>query len=639
MNEDLKIRLIEYRKKNENSQRAVIKDKELKSDVIKFFENSEFSNLSLAEQSAIIIFGYKPKCDCGNFIAFKSNRITGYYLTEFGSWQRYCSRKCSLNSLEFKAKSKKTNLERYGFEHAIQHEAVKLKQKKTNIEKYGVDCALQSESIRSKSKQTNLERYGVEHSSQNKSIFDKVKQTNLIKYGVEHAIQNEAVKLKQKKTNIEKYGVDYVLQSDCIRNKGRATNLEKYGVEHVSNCPAIRNKAKATNLERYGVEYAIQNEEIKFKYKATNLERYGVSNYNIFKLLNKNPEFCSILESGNEADLKTYITSIAENNNLIYKRDISKFMGYNYSSLLKLLNRIGLGDKYTNYKISYSENELFEFISGLIPESTVIQSDRTILSGKELDIYIPDHNLAIEFNGIYWHSESNGKDSNYHWDKTNICSSNGIQLLHIYDTEWNDPVKKEIWKSIIKSKLGLIDQKIPARKCEFKIISPKQSREFLEVNHLNGFCGAEVHYGLFYNDDLISTLSIGKSRFNRGEFEIIRFASKINTLVQGGFSKLLKHIDSKYKFNLVTFADRRYSNGSTYRRYFKVETETSPNWYGFNINEYTLKHRFSFQKHKLKELFGSTFDENLTAYENMLNHDFDRIWDVGNFKFSTLINS
>ena len=142
---------------------------------------------------------------------------------------------------------------------------------------------------------------------------------------------------------------------------------------------------------------------------------------------------------------------------------------------------------------------------------------------------------------------------------------------------------------------------------------------------------------LFYNNQIVSVLSIGKSRFVKGEYEIIRFASKINTLVQGGFSKLLKHIDSKYKSNLVTFADRRYSNGSTYRKYFKLETETSPNWYGFNRrnSEKELKHRFSFQRHKLKELFGSTFDENLTAYENMLNHDFDRIWDAGNFKFIT----
>jgi len=382
-----------------------------------------------------------------------------------------------------------------------------------------------------------------------------------------------------------------------------------------------------------------QSGNIKTKVRDTNLERYGVSNFNRIGLLNINPEFCLILESNDLEKIKSYIISIIDDNNLLYRADIAKLLGYNIVLLHRLLKRIGLGDKYTNYNISYSENELFEFISRLIPETTAIQSDRTILSGKELDIYIPDHNLAIEFNGIYWHSESNGKDSSYHLDKTNICSSNGIQLLHIYDTEWNDPIKKEIWKSIIKSKLGLIDQKIPARKCEFKIISPSESRIFLNENHLNGFCGAEVHYGLFYKNQIVSVLSIGKSRFNKGEYEIIRFASKINTLVQGGFSKLLKHIDSKYKFNLVTFADRRYSNGSTYRKYFKVETETSPNWYGFNINEYSLKHRFSFQKHKLKELFGSTFDEKLTAYENMLNHDFDRIWDAGNFKFNTLINS
>jgi len=617
MDEKLKERLIEYRQLNKNSSRAIIKDKELKSDVIKFFENSEFSNLKLSEQAAIIIFGYKPKCSCGNSVKFESKRLSNFHSTLFGSWKQFCSTKCSTNFPEIREKIKQTNLNKFGFENPAKNEEIKKAIKQTNLEKYGFEFAFQNEEIKSKIRQSNLEKYGFEYPTQREEVREKVRKTNLKKFSFENVFQNEEIKKAIKQTNLEKYGFECSLKNEEVREKSRQTNLEKYGFD---------NPAK--------------NEVVKLKIRQTNLERYGSTNSSRMGIFDKNPEFCSILDDSDFDQIRSYITSIAENSNLIYRRDIANVIGCSTTIINKLLNRIGLADKYTNHTISYSENELFEFIFELIPETTsVIQSNRSVLNGKELDIYIPDHNLAIEFNGIYWHSESNGKDSGYHLDKTKSCEAKGIQLLHIFENEWNDLVKKEIWKSIIKSKLGLISERIPARKCEFKIISPKQSREFLEVNHLNGFCGAEVHYGLIYNNQIVSVLSIGKSRFNKGEFEIIRFASKINTLVQGGFSKLLKHIDSKYKFNLVTFADRRYSNGSTYRKYFKFETETSPNWYGFNRRNSwkELKHRFSFQKHKLKELFGSTFDENLTAYENMLNHDFDRIWDAGNFKFNTLI--
>jgi G:T-mismatch repair DNA endonuclease (very short patch repair protein) len=65
------------------------------------------------------------------------------------------------------------------------------------------------------------------------------------------------------------------------------------------------------------------------------------------------------------------------------------------------------------------EREVYEFILSLYNKE-IIRNDRTVLNGKELDIYLPDYNLAIEFNGLYWHSEDYvGK--NYHLNKTIEC--------------------------------------------------------------------------------------------------------------------------------------------------------------------------------------------------------------------------
>ena len=49
---------------------------------------------------------------------------------------------------------------------------------------------------------------------------------------------------------------------------------------------------------------------------------------------------------------------------------------------------------------------LTEMVQALVPGSTVLSDDHTVLpSGKELDIVVSDHHLAIEFNDIFSHSE------------------------------------------------------------------------------------------------------------------------------------------------------------------------------------------------------------------------------------------
>ena len=52
---------------------------------------------------------------------------------------------------------------------------------------------------------------------------------------------------------------------------------------------------------------------------------------------------------------------------------------------------------------SIAETELSEFITSLNVD--IVTNERTILNGKELDIYIPSHKIAIEYNVLYWHSE------------------------------------------------------------------------------------------------------------------------------------------------------------------------------------------------------------------------------------------
>ena len=93
---------------------------------------------------------------------------------------------------------------------------------------------------------------------------------------------------------------------------------------------------------------------------------------------------------------------------------------------------------------SSQEKEIVSFIKGLGFECS---PNRKILHGKELDIFIPDKSLAIEFNGNLWHSEKFGKSKSYHLDKLNECNENGINLIQIFEDEY------ENHKDIVLSKI------------------------------------------------------------------------------------------------------------------------------------------------------------------------------------------
>ena len=137
-----------------------------------------------------------------------------------------------------------------------------------------------------------------------------------------------------------------------------------------------------------------------------------------------------------------------------------------------------------------------------------IPNIKTIIPPQELDIYIPDYNLAIEMDGLYWHS-NNTKPKNYHLEKTKKCNKRGIKLIHILDCEWKN--KKEICQSIIKYNLQLTN-KIPARKCKISEVNKPEYIDFCENNHIQGYAPTYIRLGLFYNNELVQVCGFNKEK-------------------------------------------------------------------------------------------------------------------------------
>jgi hypothetical protein len=224
-------------------------------------------------------------------------------------------------------------------------------------------------------------------------------------------------------------------------------------------------------------------------------------------------------------------------------------------------------------------------------------------------------------------------ENNYHAEKQKQCSQLGIQLITIFDIEWNETKKRRIIKSSIKAKLGLLSKRIAARKTVVQEVPGKEAKDFLVKNHLQSHSSATVNLGLYHNTELVSLLTMGRPRFDsKYEWEIIRFCSAVNTNVMGAFGKLMSFFHKQYHPNsIVTYANLRWGDGKLYENSgFTFVRRSSPSpWYcPSNKSMGKFYHRMRVQKYRLHEIL-KDFDPELTARENLKNHHFVAVYDCG----------
>ena len=566
-----------------------------------------------------------------------------------GIVHHYCCSKCGHNSENSKRKRRETNLLKYGTDSVCKLKEVKNKIKQTNLERYGNTCALHSKEISEKVKKTNLERYGNTCALHSKEISEKVKKTNLERYGAEYPLQNKDIHKKQENTMLEKYGDRFSSHIKEFNERRKKTTFDRYGVEYASQNNEIKIKTeevkRKTNLERYGVENVFQVPEVKEKIKKTNLERYGVENpiyseqikekifkNNYHRVLNRIKDYVIPL-----FDEKDYHGWKNDNYGKQYRWKCVK-CGCEFEQHFHTTN-VADDSFYIpqcpkcfpkNNGVSMEEKSFILFLKEIY-NGSIIENSRQIISPMELDVYIPELKIAFEYDGLYWHSDYK-KDSKYHLNKTEACEKEGIRLIHIFEDEWI--YKREIVKDRIRSILGFNQNRIYARKCTILEIDASVSNDFLEKNHIQGKDASSVRYGLFYKDTLVSVMTFGKSRFNKNyDWELIRFASLLGVTVVGGASKLLTYFKKRHSGSIISYADRRYSNGKLYESIGFIKKENSaPNY--FWINGMKRYSRYQCQKHKLASLLGDSFDENLSESENMKLNGYCKIYDCGNIVYT-----
>lgn len=572
-------------------------------------------------------------CGCGQMVTSKDPRVK--YI------RGHSSRNKELMD-QIKEKMEQTCLEKYGVKNAGQSEDVKEKRKQTCIDKYGVDNVSKSEEVIQKIKDVLKEKDEQDPERQNK-ITEKRKITTQERYGVDFVSQREEVKEKCKQTCLEKYGVEYVLSNKDFRDSWKEIFMEKYGVEYAGQIPELIENNKKHFLEKYGVDNPSKAPEVIETIKQSNLEKYGVE----WSMQNK-----EVRDKANQKNIENAWNNICKHSDIwipLFTRE--EFVGWSDFDSKKPItykfkcSKCGSVCEFSRWfplcqicnppeNKSKPEYDLIDIIESC--GIHCIHGDRKLLDGKELDIYIPSKNIAIEYDGLFWHSINNGTAPDYHVSKTNTCESKGIHLIHVFEDEWL--LKKNIVISRIKNILGIYDHIIYARCCEIRKIEDNSYIEFLNDNHLQNSIISSISYGLYYNDELVSVMTFGPYRRSLGkkkvddEYEMYRFCNKLGYHIPGGASKLFKHFIDDYKpKKVISYCDRRWSVGNLYNKLgFTFVKNTQPNyWY---IRGITRENRFKYRKSQLPILL-EKFNPEFTEQQNMLDNGFDIMYDCGSKLF------
>lgn len=497
------------------------------------------------------------------------------YIDLSHGYRHYCNAKCELADPRITEKAKQTYKIRTGYEHNMHNPESKARVKSTTEKRYG-GIGFASKELEQKVVKTYNEQNGT-----------NVKAAYMICHSTDE-IEKQRVQ-----TRIQNNGGSYM--SEELKRK----------LLELSSRPEIIEKRIQSRRERYGDKYMSDTAYNKLKNKPYNT-------YSDVNMVNFVPHgnglctcHCDICGKDYDIDLMTLRTRRYANQNPC-----------------TYCNPIG---SHVFYSTSDREQQLYNYIASVY-SGTIVQNDRTVLSGKELDIYLPEKKIAFEFDGLYWHNEVS-KPNSYHVNKTDACEKAGIHLIHIFEDDWL--YKQDIVKSRIKSILGLTD-KLYARKCELKEVSGKDAAEFLNTNHLQGSVNSRYRYGLYHDGELVSLMTFGKSRFD-DNIEMHRFCNKRDTTVVGSASRLFKHFMKTHpEINTVeSFADRCWSTGNLYEKIGFVKAGVTKPAYYYVIDN--LRHnRMEFQKHKLVK---EGFDPDMTEHEIMLSREIYRIYDCGNIKY------
>lgn len=456
-----------------------------------------------------------------------------------------------------------------------------------------------------------IEKYGVTNTAKLDNVKEKTKQTNLAKYGTTHPSKTSEWLINRQHTLQQRYGTTNLNHVESIALKRKETWQKNYGTDHPWKNHDVRSKIKQTTLSKYGTMLFVESDMFRQRLKEYREAQGGLSYRQTL-----NPDAYTLLK-----DAKWLYDQHVTNEK--HLEQIAAELGVNGTTVGRYLHSHGIPTQH--YTFSIAETQIADQLRQCNVE--VIQNSRTIIPPYELDIYLPEHKLAIEYCGLYWHSEPRC-DKDYHFNKFMSCAEQGIRLITVFEDEW--VANKERVINTIKHKINMASHECAyARQCTVINIDKDTRRKFLESNHYIGDIAGTVSYGLMYNNELVAAI-VFKRRHQVGEWELLRYAT--SRRVPGGFTKLVRHFCRHNDWNRVTtFADLRWSDGHLYEATGWEQVDIlKPDYYW--VKGYQRFHKFNFRHARLSSKL-ATYDPSQTEVENCTANGYHRIWDIGKIKY------
>ena len=452
--------------------------------------------------------------------------------------------------------------------HNLTPEEYKLKH---NVEKLSSQKSI--DNMKKRARESNKHRKGIKRS---KEICENIKNSIRKTFDEGRIIHNKGIPMKEDQKLILK---EKALERNKIWRENNNNPLTGHDVSDETK-EKISNSLKRFNIETY------DNKDFSILHNKDKL-------YN--ELKTKSPKILSQENNVSEASIYIYIK----------KYEIE----YKYRSSYEIELEQFLRD----------ENICYEY------------NTRNVISPYELDFYLPDYNIGIEINGLYWHSNI-FKENNYHLKKYNLCKEKNIRLIMIQSDEWVE--RKELIKSKIRNLIGKSNKGLPARKLYISKIENNIANNFCDKFHIQGKTG-QIKYacGAYDNDKLVGVMIFNQQR-NTQDIELIRFCTD-GDIHNGLFSKMLKFSIKENNYTkIISFADLRYSEGNLYEKTGFVKNKIICPDYMYIINGKRV-HKSNYSKNsiKKKKLFSEEYINLHTETQLTEELDIPKIYDIGKIKY------
>lgn len=509
---------------------------------------------------------------------------------------------------------------------------------------------------------TCLKKYGVKNINQLPERRAGIKKC----YDAKTPAEKAAIKEKRRQTNQALFGVNNYnsmperreyLKKNWKNNieKGKTTCLERYGETSYAKTLAFKNHFREVRNSRSSEEKAAIGAKISAshqlrspedraaraeKYRKTWCDRRKGEELILEKELGFPVESVVDLSMYLERDLATLHAFLDKNNIAVFFKGARKYIRKSDAEWVISQYRLRKAHGY-----SQSEKVLVSFLREHY-SGPIIENARGVLSGRaELDIYLPEKNLAIEFNGCYWHSDAvntnlyevPSKDRQLfakwrHFKKYKECKEKGIHLIQIFEDTFT--AKRDTIFSILLCHLNAVVRRISARKCTVDVVPHGVYKEFLEKYHLQGYSYADIRCGLFYAGELVEVLGINTRGTHSNAPELVRLCTTPYTIVVGGFTRLLAH---GYSGDLVSYIDPSVFSGGGYEKAgFSVDGFNRPVYFYVKYGRHERHPRTAFTKARIKALHArgnlSYWNPEETEAVNMYKNGYYRIWNCGTIK-------